>query len=65
MKTATSLRVESRARFPNWSRRMRAKWVLAKMRARRCTPHWARMVPMTADQIPRAETQFCLRTLPR
>lgn len=58
-----SLRQQARERFPQWSRAQQARWVLAKRRAAKLDPKWARMIPLTADQIPPPNTQFTPRTL--
>lgn len=59
----SNLRQEARTRYPTWSRAQQARWVLAKLRAARITPHWAKMVPLTVAEIPRPDSQFCPRTL--
>lgn len=58
-----ALRAESRRRFPLWSRSQRARWVLARLRAARLTPHYAKLLPMYAHQIGRRESVFAPRTL--
>lgn len=58
-----SLRAQSRTMFPNWSRSQRARWVRAKLIAARVHPHYAHMLPMTAQQIPARRDEFAPRTL--
>lgn len=58
-----SLRAQSRTMFPNWSRRQRARWVRAKLIAARCAPHYARLLPLTAEAIPQRQHEFAARTL--
>lgn len=58
----STLRAESRRRFPGWSRHMRAKWVLARLRAARIPPHWCKLVPLSAPAA-HADQQFAPRTL--
>ena len=58
-----TLRAQSRARFPAWSRKQRARWVLAKVYASRVHPHYARMLPLTIEQIPARRDEFAPRTL--
>lgn len=59
----SNLRTESRRRWPNWSRSQRARWVRAKLIAARCVPHYARLLPLTAEAIPQRQHEFAARTL--
>lgn len=58
-----TLRQQSRAMFPQWTRRQRARWILAKVYASRCHPHYARLLPLTAEAIPQRAHEFAPRTL--
>lgn len=56
---------EALRRFPQWSNAQRERWVLAKLRAARLTPHYAKMLPLTVDAIPKSDAVFCPRVLVR
>ena len=61
--TEESLRGDAERVFPHWNEAQREKWVRAKLYAQRCTPRFARLPPMTMEQLARPTQPFAPRTL--